>query len=69
MLRHAILCLLLFGGLSAYAQTGSTDPTYLVAEFEVTDPVGFKKFAEATNASVKAHGGECSSKQGDPSGW
>jgi uncharacterized protein (DUF1330 family) len=59
MLRHAILCLpFLFGGVSAHAQTGSTTSAYLVAEFEVTDPVGFKKFAEATNAPVKAHGGE-----------
>lgn len=42
---------------SAFAQTKPA-PAYLIAEYEVTDAASFKKFGEASNPIVKAHGGQ-----------
>lgn len=64
MFRQAILYLpLLFTGATAFAQTPPASPAYLVAEFEVIDPAGWQKFAQATSAPVKEHGGEFLSRR------
>jgi uncharacterized protein (DUF1330 family) len=58
MLRQAAFALsLLLVAPVAFAQS-KPGPVYLVAEFEITDPAGFKKFGEATNPIVKSYGGE-----------
>ena len=42
---------------SAFAQSKSA-PAYLIAEYEVLDADSMKKFGEASNPIVKAHGGQ-----------
>ena len=40
-----------------------TTPAYLIAEFDVLDAASLKKFGEASNAVVKAHGGQFLSRR------
>lgn len=63
MLRHTLLALpLLLCAEIAMAQTTS-NPAYLVAEFEITDAANYQKFGVASNPVVKAHGGEFLSRR------
>lgn len=55
ILRTALCFLALT--VSAHAQPKPT-AAYLVAEFEVLDAASLKKFGEASNPIVKAHGGQ-----------
>ena len=50
----ASLCLVALA-TSSFAQQR---PAYLVAEYEVIDAASMKKFGEASNPIVKAHGGQ-----------
>ncbi len=47
----------------AVAQSNST-AVYLVAEFEVTDPVGYQKFGAAVGPIIASHGGKFVSSRG-----
>ena len=58
------LCLLSLAG-SAFAQQKPT-PAYLVAEFDVLDAASLKKFGDASNAVVKAHGGQFLAREAPP---
>ncbi len=50
------LCILALTS-SAFAQPKPT-PAYLIAEYDVLDADSMKKFGEASNPIIKAHGGQ-----------
>ena len=60
MLTVGLCVLALTSG--ALAQPKTT-PAYLIAEFDVLDAASLKKFGEASNAVVKAHGGQFLSRR------
>ena len=42
---------------SAHAQTAKAPPAYVVLEFTIKDPEGFKDYAQRSPATVTQHGG------------
>ena len=47
---------------SAFAQPKPV-PAYIIAEFDILDAASMKKFGEASNGVVKAHGGQFLSRK------
>jgi uncharacterized protein (DUF1330 family) len=67
MKRAAIIGLGILALTAAHAVAQSKPaPAYIVAEFEVIDPDGFKQFGAATNPVVKAYGGQFLSRGNKP---
>ena len=63
MLRHTLLVLPLLLCTGAAMAQSTSNPAYLVAEFEITDAANFQKFGAAGNSVLKAHGGEFLSRR------
>lgn len=56
-LIHVGMCVLALTGANAFAQT-KPPPAYLVAEYDVTDTAGFRKWGEQARALATEHGGQ-----------
>ena len=63
MLRHTLLALPLLLCTGAAMAQSTSNPAYLVAEYEITDAANFQKWGVASNSVGKAHGAEVLSRR------